>query len=532
MNKNLKNIETILIVFFVTMVIISSSSISTTINEISEYKNHNIDIEKQELIMKRSLTGLAPKTFTEKPVFKTAVDNKNEVEAKIAGNTKPLGETMWGYNAYSSGGLSEGPVTWDIDDPGNTVELLTTFSGDFMSGGTWTPDERWICCEYGSGVLWEINPDDGTMTSIGGGGQAMNGLGWDGVNNQMYGEGNTCDLFTVDYETGTTDLVGSGGISDTVIALLFDGEGQGYVYDVKFSGNSNWYTVDLATGALTLVGSMGKTMCYAQDGDYCFATEEMILSGYIYSPEYGGYQCKVDLSSGLITDWFQFQYNCEIDASMFQNYHCIPHDVGIKRINLPEDSGYAVPEVPMQVTVKNYGFNHEISDVNMQVIKYEENSIIFEENFSGTFPPEGWTTDWWNQSYTNVAGGEAPEARCYKYDQYYGGYDYYDNYIQSPPINCNDLEKINLMFRWASDVYYDNYCYVYLKYRKNSTSPWKDVTPWDNPIPKDQTANVFDIDFYDFGENLGDEFQFKFGLMMLQSHPLIILWSIMKPSKM
>jgi hypothetical protein len=145
----------------------------------------------------------------------------------------------------------------------------------------------------------------------------------------------------------------------------------------------------------------------------------------------------------------------------------------------------------------------------MQVIKYEESSIIFQEDFSGTFPPEGWTTDWWNQSYTNVAGGKSPEAYCYKYDQFNGS-DYYDNYIMSPPLNLTGIKKINLMFQWASDVQYNNYCYVYLKYRQNSTKPWKDITPWYNPLKGDQAADFYEIDCYSIGESLGDEFQFKF----------------------
>jgi hypothetical protein len=448
------------------------------------------------------------------PAGRAPID-QNAISIAASANSKPAsfaGEMAWGYNAYSSGGLGEGPVTWDITDPGNTVDLLApTVSGDFMAGGTWMVDERWICCEYGSGVLWEIYPDDGTMESIGGGGQAMNGLAWDPINNMMYGEGNTCDLFTVDYDTGITDLVGNGGISDTIIALLFDADGYAYAYDVKFSGDSYLYSVDLDSGALTQIGSMGKTMCYAQDGDYCFATEEMILSGYIYAPEYGGYQCKVDLTTGEITDFVQFYLNCEIDAAMFQNTYIPPeHDVQIKEITKPESSGYAIPEVPMQCLVKNSGNNSEVTDVQMEVIKCEAGPWIMEEYFDGTFPPDNWTTDWWSQSFTNVAGGESPEARCYKYDQYYGAYDYYDNYIQSPQIDCTGIEKINLFFRWASDVYYDDYCSVYLKYRRNSTSPWKDLTPWTNPIAEDQEADFYEIGCYGFGENLGEEFQFKF----------------------
>jgi hypothetical protein len=201
----------------------------------------------------------------------------------------------------------------------------------------------------------------------------------------------------------------------------------------------------------------------------------------------------------------------EVTGAMIQNV-CIPpeHDVGIKEISKPETSGYAVPEVPMQCLIKNYGANPETTDVQMEVIKCEAGPWIMEEYFDGSFPPAGWTTDWWSQSYTNVAGGTSPEARCYNYDQYYGAYDYYDNYIQSPSINCTGIEKINLFFRWASDIQYANYCSVYLKYQKNSTSPWKDVTPWDNPLAEDQEADFYEIGCYGFGENLGEEFAFKF----------------------
>jgi hypothetical protein len=433
----------------------------------------------------------------------------NLAEANINSNPAPLGETMWGYNAYCPS-IAEGPVYYDIEDPGTVTLLAGTTSGDFLAGGTWMAEEMWICCEYNSGVLWEVDPDDGTMTSIGGGGQAMNALSWDPLNNRMYGIGNTCDLFEVDYETGATELIGSGGISDTIIAMAFDEDANCYAWDVKFSGNTNLYSVDIETGALTTIGSMGKTLCYAQDGDVCFADGVLYLSAYIYSPEYGGYLCTVDMDTAELTIVGEFQGSAEIDASMFQNVYIPPeHDVGIKEIVKPEGSGYAVPEVPMQVLVKNYGANPEVTDVQMEVIKCEAGPLILEEYFDGsTFPPDGWQTDYWKQSFTNVAGGESPEARCYKYD--YPSGQYYDNYIQSPPIDCTGIEKINLKFRWAADVYYDDYCAIYLKYQKNQTAPWKDVTPWDLPLEGDMEGDYWEIGCYGFGENLGTNFSFKF----------------------
>jgi hypothetical protein len=80
----------------------------------------------------------------------------------------------------------------------------------------------------------------------------------------------------------------------------------------------------------------------------------------------------------------------------------------------------------------------------------------------------------------------------------------------SPPLNLTGIEKVNLKFRWAADVQYNNYCSFFVKIRKNSTSPWKDVTPWVNPLSGDMEQDYYEIGCYGFGESLGDEFQFKF----------------------
>ena len=304
--------------------------------------------------------------------------NQNSVNLGVSANSNPVpfGETMWGYNAYSSGGLSEGPVYWDIDDPANTVVLLApTTSGDFMSGGAWCTGELWICCEYGSGVLWEIDPDDGTMTSIGGGGQGLNGLAYNPCTKQMYGIGNTDDLFLVDWETGITDLIGSGGFDQTIIGLAFDEECVLYGWDAKFDGESCLYTIDIETGQTTKIGSMGLTLCYAQDGDFLFGEDRLLLTAFIYNPQYGGYLVEVDEDTAESTIIGQFQYDCEIDASMFRNsYFQFENNVGIKSIINPEN-GDAEKDIPVTVKVKNYGETEENIPLNVVISKegtYEE----------------------------------------------------------------------------------------------------------------------------------------------------------------
>jgi hypothetical protein len=194
------------------------------------------------------------------------------------------------------------------------------------------------------------------------------------------------------------------------------------------------------------------------------------------------------------------------------------HDIGVKRIDKPED-GYATGDMEMSATFKNNGNHSETFDAQMTIIKCEvSDDPLLLENFStyGTGLngiPANWTTDWWKWSsgYQATADSElAGEVMCYYYDQYrYPNYDYYDNYITGPPVNCSGLEKVTFTFAFKADVQYA--CYLYLKYRQNATSKWKDVTPWENPVAGD-FQDWFTIGCYGFqtGGDIGSEFQFNF----------------------
>ena len=185
----------------------------------------------------------------------------------------------------------------------------------------------------------------------------------------------------------------------------------------------------------------------------------------------------------------------------------LEHDVGVKSIIIPED-GPATEFITPEVLVKNYGNNSETIDVQFEILKCEAGPPLLYENFSGTtWPPAGWSTDIWDQVNTNNAGGEPPEAEAYKYDYQYP--EYYYNYIQAPAVNATGFEKVNVMFHFAVDVYYDNYVYLYLKFRRNATSKWYDLSPWDNPIPGDIEATWYEIGCYGWGEDIGSEFQVK-----------------------
>jgi hypothetical protein len=430
-------------------------------------------------------------------------------QVPVVQNIAPVGcDEMYGYCAALCPS-SEGPVKWAMDEPGTLEQLSTETLPNFAAGGTWTCDERWLVVDYANGALYEIDPEDGAIEIIGGGGSGLNGLAMDPSSQQMYGASST-DLYKVSPEDGEQEFIGSFGIGDSMIGLACSMDGIMYGWDVKFSGDSYIYTIDLETGAATELFSLEKTLLYAQDGDICREDGILWLSAYIYTPEYGGYLCKVDIDAETIDVIGQFESSAEITGSIIQS-PCIPpeHDVGIKSIIAPED-GYATPAMDIQALVKNYGNNSETTDVQFEIIKCEAGPPINEANFSGTFPPAGWETDYWRQSSSNNAGGEAPEARVNKYWVAYGR----DNYIRTPGQNATGFEKINVWFRQYLNTYssYGRYVYYYLKYRKNATSPWRDVSPWPNPVMQDLEPKLYEIGCYGWGEDMGSEFQVQWGI--------------------
>ena len=115
-----------------------------------------------------------------------------------------------------------------------------------------------------------------------------------------------------------------------------------------------------------------------------------------------------------------------------------------------------------------------------------DGNYLLDENFSGAFPPEGWSTDWWTQCNSSCCSPEPPCACLIQGD-------FYNSYITSKAVDASNYEKVNLRFFFGADFYYPQYIYIYLKIRKNETSPWKNITPWDNPISGDLFPIFVDI---------------------------------------
>jgi len=492
--KQLKT-TTISIALLVVATLIFSSALPAMPIQTQSKKLNEIETKDKDFKL-GDITGLDPQIKPSMTLSQAQADSESNPIAE------PLADTGYCMNAISTPYKT---YYYPLESPSEAEVLSDADTYYWLAGGTWSCDHVWYGVQYNNGLLWTIDPYTGECTEIGGGGTGLNGCAWDPVYNRLYGAA-SYDFYEINPEDGSQEYIGSFGIgSNAMICIAFDLSGVCYGWDVKFSGNAILYTIDIETGEATEKATCNMNLLYAQDGTIDWDTGICWLSAY--NTQYGAFGATMDLETGDIEYIENFPSNTEMTCMMAMG-ECIPpeHDVGVKSIDSPL-TGRAEPNMDMTITVKNSGNNTETFDAQMEIIKCEAGPIIYQEYFDDCVLPEGWDTDYWSIVYSNTAGGQPCEARIYKYDQYYGG-QYYDNYIMSPATDCTGAEKVNLRFRWAGDYgTYAQYASVYVKFRRNSTSPWKDVSPWDNPVGSNQEGQLYEIGCYGFGQPIGEEFQ-------------------------
>jgi hypothetical protein len=184
--------------------------------------------------------------------------------------------------------------------PNNTMRFREWEGPGFFSAGTWTNDGRFLCCLYVNGGLYDIDPETLNASYIGGGGDSLNGLAYNPVDEKLYGASSST-LFEINMTTGAQSYIGSFGIVNSIIAIAFDIDGICYGWDVKFSGESYLYKINISTGKATIVGGMGYNLVYAQDGSFDYDTDILYLAAYIASPPTGSWLLECDEDTGACT---------------------------------------------------------------------------------------------------------------------------------------------------------------------------------------------------------------------------------------
>jgi hypothetical protein len=430
-----------IIVLFIGLAVNSSTGF---IVEKKSFIVHNSRGYIQDLIDNAS-TGLAPSIRLSNPSTGIAPGIINLESQSISGNMPqlPANLTMYGYNVLTSP-HGEGPCKFDVENPGDIIQISNEVIPNFASGGAWTPDEKWIVCEYSNGELYEIYPETGDITEIGGGGVGLNGLAIDYITNQLYGasgNGATGGLWKIDQNTGEQEYVGDFVNSVWMIAIAFNAYGVLYGWDI----NTDYlYKIDKETGEATEVGPLGIDINYAQDGAFDMENDILYLTAFTLSPQYGGFLYECDEDTGACTLVGPFEGSAEIDASVIQWCWCDDHDVGIKDIISPVD-GDASEEMEVIIQVRNYEDTEEDVPVNVVILKdgvdeeYNETVYIdidYGETMDVEMPP--WTPDDWHSAYN-----EYIDYRITAYIKLYG-----DDY---PPNNYKE-KWFELYFGYFHDV--------------------------------------------------------------------------------
>ena len=294
-------------------------------------------------------------------------------------NILPKDTICYGYCINDpSGQLVEGPVYFYLNDPGNITQLWGTSSPAPMAGSAWTWG-GWYCTEYGSGDLWKIDFDSGYMVEIGGGGVHIDDLTWSEIG-EFYGVVNT-SFYKVDEYSGEQTFLFSlnlpeglkmGGINfDFINYMLFGVE----------CVNNGLYTIDWETGYTDFIGSLGIDINGIAILDYSIDDESFYLSTFTDQGEL----YKVDQWTGDCTLIGEFQGGAEISALT----------INPDRFYLPTADFYWDPQNPQ--AGETIEFNASLSDDLSGYIKlYEwdwDDDLIFDENSTDPITSHTWDVE-------------------------------------------------------------------------------------------------------------------------------------------
>ena len=212
-----------------------------------------------------------------------------------------LGEIAYAYCVYDpSGQLNEGFVYFDLEDPG-TIENLNNISNPgLLSGGTWACNEKFFVCDPIIGYLWKINPINGDVVFIGGGGVGLNGLTYDTCSIELYGCSSN-GLYKIDQYSGEQTYIGSFSSGPVnMIGLACNIEGVLYGWD---TGTDTLWIIDKETADCELVGSLGIDLNYTTDGDFDIDDDILYLAAYTTKGQL--YYCDVDTGECYLIGDFQ-----------------------------------------------------------------------------------------------------------------------------------------------------------------------------------------------------------------------------------
>jgi len=199
----------------------------------------------------------------------------------ITSNVKDLlrGSMAYAFDIYPNNYF----FSFNTDNPSvpNIISSIdyAPFSGTFDAVNS---DFMYVM-DYNTNQLKKVEIATGAVTTLGicipAPGETWTGITVDKSTNIMYGISTNVSqstLYAINMETGASIVIGNTGMPGA-IDLAVDGSGQMYSYDIV---NDQAFIIDKATGASTLLGSIGFDANYAQGMGWDPLSDIVFLAAY------------------------------------------------------------------------------------------------------------------------------------------------------------------------------------------------------------------------------------------------------------
>ena len=207
---------------------------------------------------------------------------------------------VYGLDLYPGNKL----VSFDASTPGTQTTIKDAFTPPEVFGMDTNPeatimygidsDKQFGTIDKMTGTFTQLS----TLSPVSG---SITGLKIDPTSGTFYvstSDLSTSYLYTLNPVTGAASLVGSQSVAPCIIEIAIDLSGNMYATDIV---NDAFYRMDKATGMVTLIGTLGYDLNYAQGMDFDYSTGKLYAALYEISSSVTHFST-IDLATGQATE--------------------------------------------------------------------------------------------------------------------------------------------------------------------------------------------------------------------------------------
>lgn len=231
----------------------------------------------------------------------TTVDNAEYTMFSIANTVEPVLNKAFVKNSYSVNPVDFGTIPLTPPHTFTSISplALTIYADDLAGDGNLyalNAGNNNLVKVYNNGSVVNVGPLTNLLS-----GDTATGLSWNRADGKMYAAsansaGTVGTLYTVNLSTGAFTVVGTMTGMTLPIWLEIDNSGNAFAADIT---TDKLYSINLATAAATEVGNLGVNIAFAQEADFNTSNNVLYMAGYIGGGVSNIYT--VDTTTGLAT---------------------------------------------------------------------------------------------------------------------------------------------------------------------------------------------------------------------------------------